>query len=263
LVIAAEIAGSGFRSCQGAALLLNPQKLRSWSAKCRDGRTFAARPARAHPDRTAATTLLALIRTAIVGTVIAIQPVLMAVCLEAIRAIPHRAPEGEGLSEMTSMSAKRLKLAALVVALLGSSLVAPSGASADCLRRVYNRSTFVLVARQNDGPPATILPGHALSVRLSRPGKIDLSAYCGVPGVDGALKPVIGAPSTTRLRSTAASSSLAARSSSRSSAGALLAFKARPRSRSTTPARGTSSSDCLATSRAQSCAEAAEPSAAS
>ena len=92
---------------------------------------------------------------------------------------------------MTSMSAKRLNLAALAIALLGSSLVAPPHASADCLRRIYNRSTFVLVARQDDGPPATILPGQALSVRLSRPGKIDLSAYCSVPGADGGLKPVI------------------------------------------------------------------------
>ena len=49
----------------------------------------------------------------------------------------------------------------------------------------------MLLAHQDDGPPATILPGQALSVRLSRPGKIDLSAYCGVPGVDGALQPVI------------------------------------------------------------------------
>jgi hypothetical protein len=92
---------------------------------------------------------------------------------------------------MTSTSAKRLRLAALGVGLLGSSLAASSSASADCLRRIYNRSSFVLVARQDDGLPTTILPGRALSVRLSRPGKIDLSAYCGVPGTGGALKPIV------------------------------------------------------------------------
>ncbi|MGU3668675.1 hypothetical protein ACLBX9_31230 [Methylobacterium sp. A49B] len=61
-----------------------------------------------------------------------------------------------------------------------------SGASADCLRRVYNRSGLVLVARQDGGPPATVLPGQALSLRLSRPGQINLSAYCGIPDAGGA-----------------------------------------------------------------------------
>jgi hypothetical protein len=57
-----------------------------------------------------ATTLLALIRTAIVSTVIAIQPVLMAVCLEAVHAAPHRAPEGEGLSEVRVMEIAELRI---------------------------------------------------------------------------------------------------------------------------------------------------------
>jgi hypothetical protein len=42
-------------------------------------RLITARPALALPDGAVAATLLVLIRTAIVGTVIAIQPVLMAV----------------------------------------------------------------------------------------------------------------------------------------------------------------------------------------
>ncbi|RUP13909.1 MAG: hypothetical protein EKK43_14520 [Methylobacterium sp.] len=57
-----------------------------------------------------------------------------------------------------------------------------SGASADCLRRVYNRSNLVLVARQDGGPPATLLPGRSLPMRLSRPGQIDITGYCGMPG---------------------------------------------------------------------------------
>jgi hypothetical protein len=92
---------------------------------------------------------------------------------------------------MTSTSAKRLKLAALALALLGSNLVASAEAAADCLRRIYNRSSYVLVARQDDGPPTTVMPGRSLSVRLSRFGKIDLSAYCGVPGPGGELRPTV------------------------------------------------------------------------
>ena len=57
-----------------------------------------------------------------------------------------------------------------------------SDASADCLRRIYNRSTYVLAARQDGGPTATLLPGQSLPVRLSRPGRIEISAYCGLPG---------------------------------------------------------------------------------
>ncbi|MEL6059970.1 MULTISPECIES: hypothetical protein [unclassified Methylobacterium] len=65
-------------------------------------------------------------------------------------------------------------------ALAGLASVA-SPASADCLRRVYNRSSLVLVARQDGGPPAVLLPGQSVTMRLSRPGQIDLAAYCGIP----------------------------------------------------------------------------------
>lgn len=75
--------------------------------------------------------------------------------------------------------------AGILLAIAGTVSVV-SGASADCLRRVYNRSGLVLVARQDGGPPATLLPGQSLSLRLSRPGQIDLSAYCGIPDVSGA-----------------------------------------------------------------------------
>jgi hypothetical protein len=66
-------------------------------------------------------------------------------------------------------------LAGVVLGLAGTISVV-SDASADCLRRIYNRSTYVLVARQDGGPPATLLPGRSLPVRLSRPGQIDISA---------------------------------------------------------------------------------------
>lgn len=76
-------------------------------------------------------------------------------------------------------------LAGVVLGLAGTISVV-SDASADCLRRIYNRSTYVLVARQDGGPPATLLPGRSLPVRLSRPGQIDISAYCGRPEAGGA-----------------------------------------------------------------------------
>lgn len=78
--------------------------------------------------------------------------------------------------------------AGLALGLAGMVAAAP-GASADCLRRIYNRSTYVLVARQDGAPPATLLPGQSLPVRLARPGRLELSAYCGVPG-PGAATPV-------------------------------------------------------------------------
>ncbi|MCJ2137407.1 hypothetical protein MKK69_25750 [Methylobacterium sp. J-026] len=81
---------------------------------------------------------------------------------------------------------KRVWCAWLGLALgLAGTASAPSGASADCLRRVYNRSNLVLVARQDGGPPAMLLPGQSLPVRLSRPGQLDLAAYCGVPQAGG------------------------------------------------------------------------------
>ncbi|MGH1589302.1 hypothetical protein ACRBEV_14250 [Methylobacterium phyllosphaerae] len=75
--------------------------------------------------------------------------------------------------------------AGLLLGIAGSVSVV-SGASADCLRRVYNRSNLVMVARQDGGPPATLLPGQSLPVRLSHPGRIDIAAYCGVPVAGGA-----------------------------------------------------------------------------
>ncbi|TXN74473.1 hypothetical protein FV228_05770 [Methylobacterium sp. WL18] len=75
-------------------------------------------------------------------------------------------------------------LAGVALGLVGMVLTV-SDASADCLRRIYNRSTYVLVARQDGGPPATLLPGRSLPVRLSRPGQIAISAYCGLPEAGG------------------------------------------------------------------------------
>lgn len=75
--------------------------------------------------------------------------------------------------------------ATLVLGIAGAASVV-SSASADCLRRVYNRSNLVLVARQDGGPPTTLLPGRSLPVRLSRPGQIDIAGYCGVPQAGGA-----------------------------------------------------------------------------
>ncbi len=79
--------------------------------------------------------------------------------------------------------------AALAFGVLGIVSATPD-ASAECLRRIYNRSAFVLVASQDGGPAATLLPGESLPVRLARPGTVSLSAYCAVPGPDGALEPV-------------------------------------------------------------------------
>lgn len=79
--------------------------------------------------------------------------------------------------------------ASLALGLAGT-LALVSGASADCLRRIYNRSTYVLVARQDGGPPATLLPGQSLPVRLARPGRFELSAYCGIPDPGAAAAPV-------------------------------------------------------------------------
>ena len=75
--------------------------------------------------------------------------------------------------------------ASLALGLVGAA-PAFSQASADCLRRVYNRSSLVLVVRQEAGPPVTLLPGRSVPVRLSRPGQIDVSAYCGIPGIGNA-----------------------------------------------------------------------------
>ncbi|WP_375466395.1 hypothetical protein [uncultured Methylobacterium sp.] len=65
-----------------------------------------------------------------------------------------------------------------------------STASADCRRRVSNRSAYVLVASQDGGPAFVIRPGRSVPVRLSRPGRFDLTAYC--PPVDRFGRPVAG-----------------------------------------------------------------------
>jgi hypothetical protein len=66
-----------------------------------------------------------------------------------------------------------------------SALAGASGASADCVRHVYNRSPYVLVATQDGGPSFTVRPGTSRAIRLSRPGKLDLAGYCGLPGLRG------------------------------------------------------------------------------
>lgn len=79
--------------------------------------------------------------------------------------------------------------AALTLAVLGTAAMAPS-ASAECVRQIINRSNYVLTARRDGGPPVTILPGRVVQIRLFQPGQVDLAAYCGVPGPDGAQSPV-------------------------------------------------------------------------
>ncbi|GJE38404.1 hypothetical protein [Methylobacterium persicinum] len=79
--------------------------------------------------------------------------------------------------------------AALALAVLGTACTI-SAASAECLRQIINRSPFVLTARRDGGPPVTILPGHAVQVRLSHPGQLDFAAYCSVPGPNGARSPI-------------------------------------------------------------------------
>lgn len=67
-------------------------------------------------------------------------------------------------------------------------------AAAGCTRRVYNRSAYTLVASQDGGPAFVLRPGTSRPIRLSRPGHIDLAAYCGrfgqgLPGVPDVLAP--------------------------------------------------------------------------
>lgn len=58
-------------------------------------------------------------------------------------------------------------------------------AAAGCLRRVYNRSAYVLVASRDGGPAVTILPGRSVPLRLERPGTLNVAAYCDVSGAGG------------------------------------------------------------------------------
>jgi hypothetical protein len=75
----------------------------------------------------------------------------------------------------------RLAVATLTVA-VGWGAAWNTAAEAGCLRRVYNRSAYVLVASRDGGPPVTLLPGRSVPLRLERPGRLSLSAYCAVPG---------------------------------------------------------------------------------
>lgn len=53
-----------------------------------------------------------------------------------------------------------------------------SGASADCLRSVHNRSPYTLVVTQHDGLSMTLRPRSTGAVRLSGPGSVEVAAYC-------------------------------------------------------------------------------------
>ena len=66
-----------------------------------------------------------------------------------------------------------------------SLLMGAAGAAADCVRTVHNRSPLVLVASQDGGPSFSVRPGRSRSIRLSRPGTLNLAGYCGRPGLRG------------------------------------------------------------------------------
>jgi hypothetical protein len=51
-------------------------------------------------------------------------------------------------------------------------------ASADCLRRVYNRSANLLIVSQDGGPPIAVRPGRSATLRLAQPGTLDLGVQC-------------------------------------------------------------------------------------
>lgn len=73
-----------------------------------------------------------------------------------------------------------------------------SAASAGCLRRVYNRSAYVLVGTQDGGPAFVVRPGRAAALRLSRPGRFDLTAYCAP--VDRLGSPMAGGGQAAQIR---------------------------------------------------------------
>ena len=96
------------------------------------------------------------------------------------------------------MSCIRSKCVQALVVSAVSAACWTSAASADCLRRVYNRSTAVLVASQDGGPAFVVRPGRSATLRLSRPGQIDLTAYCAP--VDRLGRPVAGGREAAKLR---------------------------------------------------------------
>lgn len=81
----------------------------------------------------------------------------------------------------------RSKQAALIAAAVVMLASQVSEAFAGCTRRVYNRSAYPLVASQDDGPSFVVRPHSSRSIRLSRPGHINLAAYCGRGLGTGAL----------------------------------------------------------------------------
>ena len=96
---------------------------------------------------------------------------------------------------MTRAKSKCLH-AVLASALLTTGLVGT--ASADCLRRVSNRSAYVLVGHQDTGAGFVLRPGRSATVRLARPGRFDLTAYCSP--VDRLGRPMLGGREAARLR---------------------------------------------------------------
>lgn len=76
----------------------------------------------------------------------------------------------------------RMHRACLAAAALTLAGAWSTTADAGCLRRVYNRSAYILVASRDGGPPVTLLPGRSVPLRLERPGKLSLAAYCALPG---------------------------------------------------------------------------------
>ena len=74
----------------------------------------------------------------------------------------------------------RTRRACLVAAALA--LLGVQEAGAGCLRQVYNRSGYVLMASRDGGPPVTVMPGRSVPLRLDRPGRLNVAAYCALPG---------------------------------------------------------------------------------
>lgn len=71
---------------------------------------------------------------------------------------------------------RRIGLAAAALALTAT------GASADCLRRIHNRSAYLLVASHDGGPAITVPPGRSATYRMARPATLALTARCPYGG---------------------------------------------------------------------------------
>ncbi|MBX9931341.1 MAG: hypothetical protein K2Y56_07360 [Methylobacterium sp.] len=70
---------------------------------------------------------------------------------------------------------KTLGAAGLSAVLLVAGIV---DASAACTKRVYNRSAYLLVGNLEGTTSFTVRPGTSTAIRLSRPGTINLAAFC-------------------------------------------------------------------------------------